>query len=130
MLYQVVDDVVGNIERSTSSTGKEALARPRAPKGVAAYSVRLRARLSDADHVPLVDGDQGARVKLTPEEAARARDELTALGVRERCRAHVKQFRDEAIASLQATGCDSPEMAMLQMMTNLCAEKAGVAASS
>jgi hypothetical protein len=38
----------------------------------------------------------------------------------------VKQFRDEALAHLRATGSDSPEIGMLEMMTKLAARMGGL----
>jgi geranylgeranyl pyrophosphate synthase len=122
ILYQICDDIRA-IWSTQADTGKKPLHDIVTRKTT--LPLLLGMQRGSAKLHGLLVGGAGENCNFTGSDAAFIAAELTALGVRDACLAHVVQYRDAALAELDRTGDASPEQQMLVAMVKLCAEAAG-----
>jgi geranylgeranyl pyrophosphate synthase len=122
MLYQVADDI-NDVWNDSGETGKTELSDLERGKATLPFllgyergSQRLRSILEGTGNITTAD-------------ASIVRRELTRLGVDRLCREYVARYRDEALVALEEACGGTAEFHMLARMTEMCAERAGVAAS-
>jgi geranylgeranyl pyrophosphate synthase len=136
MLYQLCDDIRA-LWGEPEDTGKAALRDIALGKstlpliyGMELGTPALREALALRRALPAERRHSPAAPRRLPDSfldrALFVRDELTKLGVDDLCRKHVVTHRDRAIAALRETKRNSEEHGLLETMTKLCAEMAGV----
>lgn len=123
MLYQLCDDML-SIWADAKDTGKLALGDLLMKKstlpllyGIERGGPALRSLLLES---------AGSKQGFSEADARRIREELTALGVKDLCRAEVRRQRDRALEQLASAGESSFERSLLEAMTNLTAQSVGV----